>query len=50
MGEVNLLSDDLAIIHKGKLCYNGTYEDFRAQSESGSLEEEFIRYIEEVSV
>jgi sodium transport system ATP-binding protein len=47
MGEVSLLSDDLAIIHKGALSYNGTYEDFRAQASGESLEEEFIRYIEE---
>jgi sodium transport system ATP-binding protein len=47
MGEVSLLSDDLAIIHKGSLSYNGTYQDFRAQAASDSMEEEFIRYIEE---
>ena len=49
MGEVNLLSDDLAIIHKGKLCYNGTYEAFRQDSQSDSLEAEFIRYLEEAA-
>lgn len=47
MGEVSLLSDDLAIIHRGKLCYNGTYQDFRAASISDSMEQEFIRYLEE---
>ena len=47
MGEVNLLSDDLAIIHKGKLCYNGSYADFKAESQSDSLEQEFIRHLEE---
>ena len=49
MGEVGLLSDDLAIIHNGELCYNGTYEAFRAQSESDSMEEEFIRTLEGVA-
>ncbi len=47
MGEVNLLSDDLAIIHKGRLCYNGTYEDFRASMKGRSLEETFIQIVEE---
>ena len=47
MGEVSILSDDLAIIHRGKLCYNGTYQDFRAASRSDSMEQEFIRYLEE---
>ena len=48
MGEVSLLSDDLAIIHKGKLCYNGTYEGFRASMKGNSLEEAFIQLVEEV--
>lgn len=49
MGEVNLLSDDLAIIHKGKLCYSGTYGAFKEGSQSDSLEQEFIRHLEEAS-
>ena len=48
MGEVSLLSDDLAIIHNGKLCYNGTYEEFRKNMKTQSLEEEFIRLVGEV--
>jgi len=48
MGEVSLLSDDLAIIHNGKLCYSGTYNDFRKSMQGDSLEEEFIRLVEEV--
>jgi sodium transport system ATP-binding protein len=47
MGEVSLLSDDLAIIHKGKLCFNGTYDDFVKQMKTKSLEDEFIRLVEE---
>ena len=47
MGEVSLLSDDLGIIHNGKLCYSGTYEDFRKGMQRESLEEEFIRLVEE---
>lgn len=47
MGEVSLLSDDLAIIHRGKLCYNGSFADFRSQSESDSMEQEFIRHLDE---
>jgi len=48
MGEVSLLSDDLAIIHNGKLCYNDSYENFRNSMKQNSLEEEFIRLVEEV--
>ena len=47
MGEVSLLSDDLAIIHNGKLCYNGVFEDFRRSMQTSSIEEEFIRIIME---
>ncbi len=47
MGEVSLLSDDLAIIHKGKLCYNGSYSAFVAGMKTKSLEDEFIRFVEE---
>lgn len=46
MGEVSQLSDDLAIIHKGTLLYNGTYEDFTNQMQADSLEDEFIRLVE----
>ncbi len=47
MGEVSLLSDDLAIIHNGRLCYSGTYKEFVNQMKRESLEEEFIRIVEE---
>ncbi len=43
MSEVEMLSDDLAIIHKGSLVYNGTYESFREGMQTPSLTEEFIR-------
>jgi sodium transport system ATP-binding protein len=46
MGEVSQLSDDLAIIHKGMLLYNGTYDDFTKGMQSESLEDEFIRIVE----
>jgi sodium transport system ATP-binding protein len=46
MGEVSQLSDDLAIIHKGILLYNGTYEEFTKQMKADSLEDEFIRIVE----
>ncbi len=47
MGEVSLLSDDLAVIHKGKLRYSGTYKEFSGQMQAESLEEEFIRLLKE---
>ena len=46
MGEVSLLADDLAIIHKGRLCFNDTYEAFLNQMQARSVEDEFIRLVE----
>ena len=45
MSEVELLCDDLIIIHKGKLCYNNTMETFRNKMQPNNLTEEFIRII-----
>jgi sodium transport system ATP-binding protein len=47
MGEVSLLSDDLAIIHRGRLLYNDTYDAFMRDMKTKSLEDEFIRRVEE---
>ncbi len=47
MSEVDLLCDDLAIIHKGHLCYTSTMEQFRRQMQSQNLTEEFIRIVKE---
>jgi sodium transport system ATP-binding protein len=47
MGEVSLLSDDLAIIHRGRLLYNGGYDAFIREMQAKSLEDEFIRRVEE---
>jgi len=48
MGEVALLSDDMALIYKGKLLFNGAYRDFQSGMREESLEEEFIKLIQEV--
>jgi len=45
MSEVDLLADDLAIIHKGKLLYNGTMEAFKAGMQTPGLTQEFIRIV-----
>ena len=45
MSEVDLLCDDLAIIHEGRILYDGTMDDFRAQMVNGSLTKEFIRIV-----
>ena len=47
MSEVDLLCDDLAIIHKGKMVFEGTMEDFRNQMVAPNLTSEFIRIITE---
>jgi sodium transport system ATP-binding protein len=49
MGEVSLLSDDLAIIHAGKLVFSGEYAEFARQMKGSSIEEEFIRLVEGAS-
>ncbi len=46
MGEVSLLSDDLAIIHHGRLIFNGTFQDFQNQMKTASVEDEFVRLVE----
>ena len=46
MGEVSLLSDDLAIIHRGSLIFNGSYKDFQKQMQTDSVEDEFVRLVE----
>lgn len=45
MSEVDLLCDDLAILHKGKICYSGTMEDFRQNMQAENLTAEFIRTV-----
>jgi sodium transport system ATP-binding protein len=45
MSEVDLLCDDMAIVHKGKLLFNGTMDDFRTQQQAETLTGEFIRII-----
>ncbi len=45
MSEVDLLCDDLAIIHKGKICYSSTMQEFRDQMQADSLTKEFIHII-----
>jgi len=47
MGEVSLLSDDLAIIHQGRLVYDGEFSDFREAHAEHSLEDAFIRVLDE---
>jgi sodium transport system ATP-binding protein len=46
MGEVSLLSDDLCILHRGAVIFNGTYKDFQGQMQTASVEDEFIRLVE----
>mgnify|MGYP001361731833 FL=1 len=46
MGEVDLLCDRLAIIHKGKLKYQGTMSDFRKNMTEKSLTGQFIKTVQ----
>ncbi len=45
MSEVDLLADDLAIIHKGKLLFNDTMTAFKAGMQTEGLTQEFIRIV-----
>ena len=47
MSEVDLLCDDLAIIHKGKVILNTSMETFRKEMKEDNLTKEFIRLIHE---
>lgn len=47
MSEVDLLCDDMAIIHKGQLLYNDSMENFRKSMQSENLTAEFIRIVNE---
>lgn len=46
MDEVNLLADDLGILHKGQILYVGPYDTFVDEMEEPTLEDEFIRLVE----
>jgi sodium transport system ATP-binding protein len=46
MGEAGLLSDDFAILDRGRLRYSGPYADFLGQMKAKSLEDEFIRIVQ----
>lgn len=45
MSEVDLLCDDIAIIHKGNMLYSGTMDEFRSQMQENNLTAEFIRIV-----
>lgn len=49
MSEVDLLCDDLVIIHQGRICYKDTMTNFRGQMQTDSLTKEFIRIIKSMS-
>ena len=49
MGEVSLLSDDLALIYNGKLLFNDTFEHFLGQMKARTIEDEFIRIVNEAN-
>lgn len=46
MGEVSMLSDDLAVIHKGRLLFCDTFSNFTERMSSKTIEDEFIGMIE----
>jgi sodium transport system ATP-binding protein len=47
MSEVDLLCDDIGIIHKGKMLFNDTMDSFRTNMQAKNLTAEFIRIVNE---
>jgi len=45
MSEVDLLCDDLAIIHKGKMLFTGTMDEYKEQMQAENITSEFIRIV-----
>lgn len=45
MSEVDLLCDDMAIIHKGKILFEGTMDNFKNNMQADNLTAEFIRIV-----
>lgn len=50
MSEVDLLADDLIVMHKGRICYKDNMENFRASMQTDSLTEEFIRIVKQSEI
>ena len=47
MGEVAMLADDVSILHHGKQVFSGTFDALKNGSKERSLEDEFIRLLDE---
>ncbi len=47
MSEVDLLCDDLAIINKGSIIYNDSFENFKQDMKAENLTQEFINRVKE---
>ena len=47
MSEVDLLCDDLAIIHNGKMLFSGTMQTFKQEMKAENITAEFIRIVNE---
>lgn len=47
MSEVDLLCDDLAIINKGSIIYNDTFDNFKQHMKAENLTQEFINRVKE---
>ncbi|MEM1258236.1 MAG: ABC transporter ATP-binding protein, partial [Bacteroidota bacterium] len=45
MSEVDLLCDDLAIISKGNIIFNDSFENFKKEMKADSLTQEFINRV-----
>ncbi len=50
MSEVDLLCDNITLIHKGKLLFNDTMDTFRSQMQAENLTAEFIRLVNQNQV
>ena len=49
MGEVKLLCDDIGVLHRGRMYFCGTKEEFEAQMTHSTYEDEFIHMVGEAA-
>lgn len=49
MSEVQQLCDDIGIIHRGRMYFSGTKDEFEAQMTHATYEDEFIHLVEEAA-
>eukprot|EP00112_Aurelia_sp_Birch-Aquarium-sp1_P010269 Seg21996.1 transcript_id=Seg21996.1/GoldUCD/mRNA.D3Y31 product="ABC transporter ATP-binding protein NatA" protein_id=Seg21996.1/GoldUCD/D3Y31 len=47
MGEVAMLADDVSVLYKGQQIYSGSFAELKANQQAASIEDEFVRILEQ---